>query len=263
MKITLQKVLIILSLFSCIFSTQNIIQDFLRKKKSNNGIIQLDSKIINTIITKPRNYSMVIMFTVNEEQYSCNLCKKLDPIFRLVARSRHKTHPKSEELFFGILEFSNGPEVFEQLQLTTVPIIMVYPATIGPNALKNNKPHILNIKDGDISSIWIAQAISQKTHQPINIIQFFNYGKFFFYSFITFLSAVFLKITYSFVFFIITKKELWLILSMASILIFNSGYMYIKIRNVPFTGYDNNIPVYISKSFTNQYGAESQIISIT
>ncbi|KAG5440621.1 hypothetical protein PCK2_000331 [Pneumocystis canis] len=198
------------------------------------------------------------MFTINEEQYSCNLCKKLDPIFRLVARSRYKTHPKSEELFFGILDFSSSPEVFEQLQLTTVPVIMVYPATIGPNALKNSKPRMLNIKDGDISSLWIAQAISQETNQPITIIQFFNYGKLFFYSFLTLLFAVFLKITHSFVFFIIVKKELWL----ALILLFNSGYMYTRIRNIPFTGYDNNNPVYISRSFSSQYGVESQIVSI-
>ncbi|KTW31120.1 uncharacterized protein T551_01193 [Pneumocystis jirovecii RU7] len=263
MKITLEKIFLILCFFSHVFSTQVIIQDFLKERKANNGIIQLNSKSINSVITKPRNYTMVIMFTTTEEQYNCNLCKKLEPIFKLVAKSQHKTYPKSEELFFGILEFSDGPEVFEKLQLTAVPVIMLYPATIGPNASRKNTPYILNIKSGDISSNWLAQIISQETKQPIRIIQFINYGKVFFYAFITFLSVVFLRLIRSFVFFIITKKELWLILSLASILIFNSGYMFTRIRNISFNGYDNDIPIYILETFNSQYGIESLIISTT
>ncbi|KAG5518230.1 hypothetical protein PMAC_003026 [Pneumocystis sp. 'macacae'] len=226
MKITLQKVFLILCFFSHVFSTQVVIQDFLKKKKTNNGIIQLDSKSMNSVITKQRNYTMVIMFTATEEQYNCNLCKKLEPIFKLVAKSQYKTYPKSEELFFGILEFSDGPEVFEKLQLTAVPIIMLYPATIGPNGSRGNKPYILNIKNGDISSNWLAQVISQETKQSIRIIHFINYGK-------------------------------------ASILIFNSGYMFTRIRNISFNGYNNDIPIYILEIFNSQYGIESLIISTT
>ncbi|KAG4305796.1 hypothetical protein PORY_000706 [Pneumocystis oryctolagi] len=241
MKNILQKVFLILSFILCVFSTQNIVNDFLKRAKSNNGIIQLNSESINSVITQQRNYTMVIMFTATQQQYDCKLCKKLDPIFRLVAKSQRKIYPKSKELFFGILEFSDGVRVFEKLQLTTVPIIMVYPATVGPSAFKRSNPYVLNIKDGDISPEWIAQVISRETNQPIHIV----------------------RLTRSFIFFIITKKELWLVLSLISILVFNSGYMYTQIRSTPFSGHNNNNPVYILESFSSQYKVESHIVSMT
>ncbi|QSL65053.1 hypothetical protein MERGE_002358 [Pneumocystis wakefieldiae] len=263
MIITLQKLYLILSFFSYVFSTQDLVLDFLERAESNSGLIQLDSPSIYSIITKPRNYSIVVMFTTNNIQYDCHVCRKLYPSFKLIAKSRHKTHPKSKSLFFGVIEYLENEYIFSQLQLTNIPTIILYPATIGPASSRNNKPVILNIRDGDISSEWLAQAISQKINEPIHIVYFLNYGKIAFYAFIAFLSVFFFKITHSFIFYVISKKELWLIFSLASIIIFNSGYMLVKIRKSPFTGQNNDSPIYISQSSSTQYGIESHIIIVT
>ncbi|EMR11235.1 hypothetical protein PNEG_00824 [Pneumocystis murina B123] len=263
MRINLQKLYLILAFLSYVFSTQDLVLDFLKRAESNNGIIQLDGTSIYSILTKPRNYSIVVMFTTNSIEYNCYVCKKLYPSFRLIAKSRHKTHPKSKTLFFGVLEYLENANIFAQLQLTKIPTIIVYPATVGPAALKNSKPLMLNIRDGDISSEWLAQAISQKINEPIHIVQFLNYGKIVFYSFIAFLSLLFFKITHSFIFYIMSRKELWLIFSLACILIFNSGYMLVKIRKSPFNGQDDNSPSYILRSSHAQYGIESHIIVVT
>ncbi|KTW28765.1 hypothetical protein T552_01395 [Pneumocystis carinii B80] len=262
MRITLQKLYIILSFFSYVFSTQDIIQDFLKKAESNNGIIHLDSTNIYSITTKPRNYSIVVMFTTNSEEYDCYICKKLYSNFKLIAKSRQKTHPKSETLFFGVLEYLENVDIFSQLQLTKIPMIIIYPATVGPTASRNSKPFVLTLKN-EISPELLVHTISQKINEPIHIVQFLNYGKIIFYIFIAFLFLLFFKLTHSFIFYVMNRKEIWLIFSLACILIFNSGYMLVKIRKPPFSGQDNNSPDYILKESHSQYGVESHIIVIT
>lgn len=58
------------------------------------------------------------------------------------------------------------------------------------------------------------------------------------------------------------SKFLWMIISLATIVVMTSGYMFNSIRNTPFVGFgQGGTPEYFSGGFQSQYRAETQIVA--
>ncbi|CAG8833968.1 9575_t:CDS:2, partial [Racocetra persica] len=120
----------------------------------NLGVVELDSNLYDEFVAKPRNYSMAILLTALDPQINCIPCKNLvnrinfnnvnrefDPEFRLVARSWLESGDEPSRLYFGVLDFKNGREVYARLGLNNAPTLFYFSPTTGPYAKDVSEPY--------------------------------------------------------------------------------------------------------------------------
>ena len=124
------------------------------------GALKLDQESYDELINGPRNYSSVVLLTAQAAQFSCQLCKDFQPEWDLLARSWVKGDRAGESrVVFGTLDFFDGKLAFQKLQLQTVPILVVYPPTIGEYASKASDPYKWAFTDGYV----LVRSCSQTT----------------------------------------------------------------------------------------------------
>lgn len=71
------------------------------------------NKFKEYIKTAPRNYSVIIMFTAMAPQRQCVVCKHASDEFTIVANSFRYSPSYSNKLFFAIVDFDEGSDVFQ------------------------------------------------------------------------------------------------------------------------------------------------------
>lgn len=80
------------------------------------SVIRLNgNKFRDLVRNAPRNYSMVVMFTALSAQRQCAICKQAHDEFQLVANSYRYSQFYSNKLFFAMVDFDEGPDVFTVL----------------------------------------------------------------------------------------------------------------------------------------------------
>uniref|UniRef100_A0A915DIY9 Oligosaccharyltransferase gamma subunit n=1 Tax=Ditylenchus dipsaci TaxID=166011 RepID=A0A915DIY9_9BILA len=78
--------------------------------------------------SSPRNYSMVVMFTVLSQKMNCPICKPAHEEFLILANSYRYAYLHSKSLYFAIVDYEEAPQIFQQLNLNTAPAIYHFPA---------------------------------------------------------------------------------------------------------------------------------------
>ena len=73
----------------------------------------------------PRNYSMIVMFTALSAQRQCAICKQASEEYAIVANSYRYSQSYSDNLFFAMVDFDEGPDVF-QVKIIEVGLIFDY-----------------------------------------------------------------------------------------------------------------------------------------
>ncbi|CAG8697854.1 16038_t:CDS:2, partial [Racocetra fulgida] len=94
----------------------------------NLGVVELDSNLYDEFVAKPRNYSMAILLTA------------LDPQINF-ARSWLESGDEPSRLYFGVLDFKNGREVYAKLGLNNAPTLFYFSPTTGPYAKDVSEPY--------------------------------------------------------------------------------------------------------------------------
>ena len=61
----------------------------------------------------PRNYSIIVMFTALSSQRQCAICKQAHDEYHLVANSYRYSQFYSNKMFFAMVDFDEGPDVFQ------------------------------------------------------------------------------------------------------------------------------------------------------
>ncbi|KAF8940174.1 oligosaccharyl transferase subunit ost3/OST6, partial [Haplosporangium gracile] len=98
------------------------------KATKNKGVIELDSLAFDDVLSKPRNYSMVVLFTAISPEFQCVPCKNFDPEYRLVAAGWSRIPDKSQ-IFFSILDFKAGQIIFQKFNMNSAPSLLYFPAS--------------------------------------------------------------------------------------------------------------------------------------
>ncbi|GCB82872.1 hypothetical protein scyTo_0023497, partial [Scyliorhinus torazame] len=62
----------------------------------------------------PRNYSIVVMFTALQPQRQCTVCKQVDEEYQILANSWRYSSSFINKLFFAMVDFDEGSDVFHQ-----------------------------------------------------------------------------------------------------------------------------------------------------
>lgn len=68
----------------------------------------------------PRNYSVIVMFTAMAPQRQCVICKHASDEFTIVANSFRYSQSYSNKLFFGVVDFDEGSDIFQLVRIVII-----------------------------------------------------------------------------------------------------------------------------------------------
>lgn len=85
-------------------------------------------KYMDFVKASPRNYSIVVMFTALSPARQCVICRHAHDEYTILANSYRYSQAYSNNLFFAMVDFDEGSDVFQWLRLNTAPVFMHFPA---------------------------------------------------------------------------------------------------------------------------------------
>jgi oligosaccharyltransferase complex subunit gamma len=137
-------------------------------------IIRLNGEKFRTLIgskSMPRNYSFVVMMTALSPQRQCSICRQASDEYNIVANSWRYSPQFSSKLFFGIIDYDEGSDVFQQLQLNSAPVFLYF-----SEKGKVKTPEQMDIQRVGFAAETIGRWIAEKTDIQIRIIRPPNYS---------------------------------------------------------------------------------------
>ncbi|XP_023573080.1 tumor suppressor candidate 3 isoform X3 [Octodon degus] len=75
----------------------------------------------------PRNYSMIVMFTALQPQRQCSVCRQANEEYQILANSWRYSSAFCNKLFFSMVDYDEGTDVFQQLNMNSAPTFMHFP----------------------------------------------------------------------------------------------------------------------------------------
>ncbi len=231
---------------------------YLKEISAKKGLVRLNNYKFKDYVKWPsRNYSFVIMFTALEPHRQCTICKAVYDEFLIAAKSFQLTYGVSDRLFFGIVDFDDGSEIFQSLQINTAPLIVYLPAKRKVNRISDL--HTLDMQRVGFSAEAIARWINDKSDfdfkifRPPNYISTFGLLTMFF---VGSLVMYFKQENFEF----LQNRTLWAVVTICFCLIMTSGQMWNHIRGPPFYHRSANGISYIHGSSQGQFVSETYLI---
>ncbi|RIA96888.1 hypothetical protein C1645_687376 [Glomus cerebriforme] len=229
--------------------------------RKNQGVVELDSNLYDEVTSRPRNYSIVILLTALDPQINCVPCKDFDPEFRLVASSWLSENIPSR-IYFGVLDFKNGREIYSKLNLNNAPTLFYFPPTTGQYAKEVSEPDRYNFNKHGFEAEPFASYLSHHLGTKVPVKRPLNKMAIFVYTFFILAGLAILKLMFPIVQSLIQNKKIWTMFSLITILMMISGHMWNHIRGPPYVMVQGGKINYIASGFSSQLGMESQIVAI-
>jgi len=174
--------LLALALFALVHSGANA-----EKKKDAGGLADKVSQLVDLSTKKsviklngnkfrdfvksaPRNYSIIVMFTALSASRQCAICKQAADEYQLVANSYRYSQLFSNKLFFAMVDFDEGPDVFQSMKLNTAPVFMHFPAKGKPKKADN-----MDLQRVGFGAEAMAKFIAERTEVNIRVFRPPNY----------------------------------------------------------------------------------------
>jgi len=203
----------------------------------------------------PRNYSMIVMLTALAPSRQCQICRHAHDEFAIVANSYRFSSTYSNKLFFAMVDFDDGSEVFQLLRLNTAPVFMHFPAKGKPKGADTMDIHRVGF-----AADSIAKFVAERTDITIRIFRPPNYSGT--VAMITLVALVgsFLYIRRNNLEFLY-NKNLWGAIAVFFCFAMISGQMWNHIRGPPLVHKSQNGGVaYIHGSSQGQLVVETYIV---
>ncbi|ANZ76627.1 BA75_03352T0 [Komagataella pastoris] len=248
------------------------------QKRTNDGILSVNSSKFNGFCQGPRDYFIVALFADVENEAGCKISQEFVPVFEKVVGAYMDDYGNTGKAFFAILDYSDIQHDYQDVSLLTVPQVWIYPPTNkmdystdydskpGDHAccfdettehLAYQIPESLLTKSIQENSLEFAQFLAE-----ILQIQLYLKSEFDMSHFISYLLGLFLLTQ------LIRKRRdkirkrlagsyIWQVLSLVSILISISGYNFCSQRGVPFLPLnDKGARMFLSGGQQYQFGSE-------
>lgn len=119
----------------------------------------------------PRNYSIIVMLTALAPARQCAVCRLAYDEFTIVANSYRYSPIFSNKLFFAMVDFDEGSDVFQMLRLNTAPVFMHFPAKGKPKSADTMDIHRVGF-----SAESIAKFVHERTDIQIRVFRPPNYS---------------------------------------------------------------------------------------
>lgn len=215
------------------------------------------NKFKDFVKSSPRNYSVVIMFTAMAPQRQCQVCRHASDEFTIVANSFRYSQSYSNKLFFAVVDFDEGSDVFQMLRLNTAPVFIHFPPK---GKLKN--ADTMDIQRIGFAAETIAKWIAERTDIQIRVFRPPNYSGTFALVILFGIIAAFLYLRRNNLEFLY-NKTMWGISSLFFCFAMTSGQMWNHIRGPPFIHKNQNGQIaYIHGSSQGQFVFETYIVMV-
>uniref|UniRef100_A0A6M2E024 Putative ost3 / ost6 family n=1 Tax=Xenopsylla cheopis TaxID=163159 RepID=A0A6M2E024_XENCH len=215
------------------------------------------NKFRDYVKSTPRNYSVVVMFTAMAPARQCMICRHASDEFTIVANSYRYSQLFSSKLFFAMVDFDEGSDVFQMLRLNTAPVFIHFPPKGKP------KPSdTMDIQRIGFAAESISKWIGERTDIQIRVFRPPNYSGTVAVVLLFVLVSGFLYLRRNNLDFLY-KKQPWALGAVFFCFVMVSGQMWNHIRGPPFVHKAQNGGIaYIHGSSQGQFVLETYIVLV-
>lgn len=133
----------------------------LMKMNAKKSVLKFNGQKFREYVKQsPRNYSVIIMLTALSPARHCAICHHAHDEFTIVANSYRYSPIYSNKLFFAVVDFDEGSDVFQMLNLNTAPVIMHFPSKGKPKGSDTMDIHRVGLS---------AEAVAKFVHERIDV----------------------------------------------------------------------------------------------
>jgi oligosaccharyltransferase complex subunit gamma len=247
------------------------------KIASKDGLLHVTDKNYRDLM-KNEDYGFILFLTAEDSRVGCTLCHQFGPQYKAIANQYVRNlqdlddlndHPKNSKsdksrVIFGYSDFLDARKFFEELQLTAVPRLFYYEPGKAPQlSVFSNEFSFLAVENTDGFSRWVQQNVPGLSLKLLDVVVPQSNSMLFTVIVIGFLISIVLYSYKDTILHFIQSKALWEFLCLALTILFLSGHMYNQIRDPSTTKTDKDgNTIYFAAGHTQQYAAETQIVSI-
>jgi len=219
-------------------------------------VIRLNgNKFRDYVRNSPRNYSIVVMFTALSAQRQCAICKQASEEYQIVANSYRYSQQYSDNLFFAMVDFDEGPDVFQIMKLNSAPVFMHFPAKGKPKKLDS-----MDIQRVGFGADTIAKWIGERTEVNIRVFRPPNYTGTIAMFALFCVTAVLVYMRRNNLEFLYNKNA-WGLIALVFVFSMTSGQMWNHIRGPPLVHKTQGGQVaYIHGSSQGQFVLETYLV---
>ncbi|OQR80256.1 tumor suppressor candidate 3-like [Tropilaelaps mercedesae] len=224
---------------------------------SKRAVIRLNAERFKMLVrATPRNYSMIVQFTALSPMRSCAICRQANEEFSIVANSWRYSNSFTNKLFFAMVDFDEGQEVFQQMGFNSAPIFMHFPEKGKPK-----KGDSMDIQRIGFQAEVLVKWIQERTDISIRVFRPPNYSG-------TIALLVLIVLVGALLYMRRNNLELlynrtsWGMLALCIVFAMMSGQMWNHIRGPPLTQRTERGISYIHNSTSGQLVMESYIIMV-
>lgn len=250
------KILNILILFiSTALAKSSLLEKYDNLSKKSDFVVKLNDKSYDDLINNPeRDFSVAVTLTAMDERMKCLPCHKFQPEFSSVAKHTKKSSNK-DNIIFASLDFMDGQSVFQRMQLNTAPSLFYHPAHTSKSVLYDfNRQGFLAERIVDF--INANSEFNYTYKRPIDHTK--TLQLLFVLAIVTILAKRYWNsLTKPF----ILSKWSWATVTLTTIVVMTSGYMWNQIRKPPQMVMTKQGAQYFANGVTTQYRVETIIIS--
>uniref|UniRef100_A0A672H689 Dolichyl-diphosphooligosaccharide--protein glycosyltransferase subunit MAGT1 n=1 Tax=Salarias fasciatus TaxID=181472 RepID=A0A672H689_SALFA len=196
---------------------------------SKRAVIKMNGdKFRRFVKAPPRNYSVIIMFTALQPQRQCGVCRQADEEYQVLANSWRYSSAFTNKVFFASVDFDEGSDVFQMLNMNSAPTFLHFPSKGKPRRADTFELQVRGFAAEQLSR-WVAD----RTDVQIRVIRPPNYAG---PLLLGLLLAVIGGLAYlrrhnlEFLF----NKNVWAFSALCFVLIMTSGQMWNHIRGPPY-----------------------------
>ncbi|XP_043982741.1 magnesium transporter protein 1-like isoform X3 [Gambusia affinis] len=139
---------------------------------SKRSVIRMNGEKFRRFVkAPPRNYSVFIMFTALQPQRQCGVCKQADEEFHVLANSWHYSSAFTNRIFFASVDFDEGSDVFQMLNMNSAPTFLHFPPKGKP---RQSDTYELQVRG--FSADQLARWVADRTDVQIRVMRPPNYA---------------------------------------------------------------------------------------
>ncbi|KAH6930517.1 hypothetical protein HPB50_014644 [Hyalomma asiaticum] len=222
-------------------------------------VIRLNGeKFRHFIKTSPRNYSFIVMLTALSPQRQCSICRQANEEFQILANSWRYSSAYSNRIFFGLVDFDEGSDVFNMLQQNSAPVFLHFPEK---GKMKRADHHDIqrHVPLKRFGAEGLARWIAERTDVHIRVFRPPNYSGTIALVILVALIGALLYMRRNNLDFLYNKTS-WGIAALCIVFAMTSGQMWNHIRGPPFMHKTQRGVAYIHSSSGGQLIVETYIV---
>lgn len=198
------------------------------------------------------------MFTALQPQRQCSVCRQANEEYQILANSWRYSSAFCNKLFFGMVDYDEGTDVFQQLNMNSAPTFMHFPSKGRPK-----RADTFDLQRIGFAAEQLAKWIADRTDVHIRVFRPPNYSGTIALALLVSLVGGLLYLRRNNLEFIYNKTG-WAMVSLCIVFAMTSGQMWNHIRGPPYAHKNphNGQVSYIHGSSQAQFVAESHIILV-